>query len=109
MILSKRADIDRFLAAPAAEIRAVVIYGRDRAIVRERADAVARKAVKDPNDPFDVAVLTETDLDADGAKLFGELTALSPITGEATAAVRLTTESEAAAAIETAAIPQDAS
>ena len=89
MILSKRADIDRFLAAPAPEIRAVVIYGRDRAIVRERADAVARKAVKDINDPFDVAVITEADLDADGAKLFGELTALSMMGGRRLVRLRL--------------------
>ena len=89
MILSKRADIDRFLAAPTPEIRAVVIYGRDRAIVRERADAVAKKAVRDPNDPFDVAVITETDLDADGAKLFGELSALSMMGGRRLVRLRL--------------------
>ncbi len=89
MILSKRADIDRFLSAPGRDIRAVVIHGRDRAIVRERADAVAAKAVRDPNDPFDVAVLTEGDIDGDRAKLFDELCALSLMGGRRLVRLRL--------------------
>ena len=40
MNLSKRPDIERFLKAPPPEIRAVVIYGRDRGQVRERADSL---------------------------------------------------------------------
>ncbi len=89
MILSKRADIDRFLAAPAPEIRAVVIYGRDRAIVRERADILARKTVRDINDPFDTAMVTEGDLDSNAAKLFDELTAQSLMGGRRLVRLRL--------------------
>ena len=89
MILSKRADIDRFLAAPAPEIRTVVIYGRDRGIVRERADILAKRTVKDPNDPFDVAVITEADIDSDAAKLFDELAALSMMGGRRLVRLRL--------------------
>jgi DNA polymerase-3 subunit delta len=89
LILSKRADIDRFLNAPAPEIRAVVVYGRDRGIVRERADILARKTVKDPNDPFDVAVVTEGDIDGDPARLFDELSALSLMGGRRLVRLRL--------------------
>ena len=89
MLLSKRAEVDRFLAAPAPEVRAVVIHGRDRAIVRERANGLAAKAVPNPDDPFDVAVLTEQDVDGDAAKLLDELTALSMMGGRRLVRLRL--------------------
>jgi DNA polymerase-3 subunit delta len=77
MNLNKRAEAERFLSAPPAHIRAAVIYGRDRGGVRERAHGLAAKLVKDPDDPFDVGVLTEADLDSDPARLADELSALS--------------------------------
>jgi DNA polymerase-3 subunit delta len=81
MILSKRPDVDRFLAAPGPQFRACLIYGKDRGSVRERADALARKVVERPDDPFDVALLTDTDLSDDPARLEGELQALSMMGG----------------------------
>lgn len=81
MNLSKRAEVERFLKAPPAEVRAVVIYGRDRGQVRERADALAKIATERPDDPFDVAVLTDSDIDADGARLESELSAQSMMGG----------------------------
>src|SRR6478752_2073278 len=68
MILSKRPDIERFLRYPAADIRAVVIYGRDRGVVRDRADQLANKLFARPDDPFDTAQLTESDLDSQAAE-----------------------------------------
>ncbi|HEY0053481.1 MAG TPA: DNA polymerase III subunit delta, partial [Caulobacteraceae bacterium] len=91
MILSKRPDIDRFLAQP-GEIRAAVIYGRDRGVARERADQLAAKIARDPNDPFDVAVLTDTDVESDPARLEGELAALSMMGGRRLVRLRLSTE-----------------
>jgi DNA polymerase-3 subunit delta len=81
MILSKRPDVERFLAGPPAGVRAAVIWGKDRGGVRERANALAAKVAKDPNDPFDVALLTEADLDKDGARLEEELSSLSLMGG----------------------------
>jgi DNA polymerase-3 subunit delta len=69
MILKRRADIERFLKAPDAAVRAALIYGPDLGVVRERAQALAAAATERPDDPFDVALLTETDLDDDGARL----------------------------------------
>jgi DNA polymerase-3 subunit delta len=89
MILSKRAEVDRFLSAPTPETRAVVIYGRDRAIVRERANAIAGKIVPRPDDPFDVAVVTEGDIDGNPARLFDELAALSLMGGRRLVRLRL--------------------
>jgi DNA polymerase-3 subunit delta len=89
LIVSKRADIDRFLSSPPAEVRAAVIYGRDRAIVRERADALAAKVVPRPDDPFDVAVVTEGDIDGEPARLYDELSALSLMGGRRLVRLRL--------------------
>lgn len=89
MILAKRPEIDRFLNDPPRSIRAVLIHGRDRGGVRERADVVAGKVAKVPDDPFDVALLTELDLD-DKGRLEGELTALSMTGGRRLIRLRLT-------------------
>ena len=76
MILSKRQEIERFLAAPGSDIRAALIYGRDRGVVRERGNALARKATANSDDPFDTALLTDSDIDGDPARLEGELAAI---------------------------------
>lgn len=90
MILSKRPDIDRFLSAPPPEIRAALIFGRDRGGVRERADRLAAKVAVRPDDPFDVAVLTETDIDKDAARLEEELSSISMMGGRRLVRLRMT-------------------
>lgn len=77
MILSKRPEVDRFLKGPPSDIRAVLIHGRDRGGVRERADALAARIAVRPDDPFDVALLTETDVEGGAGRLEEELSALS--------------------------------
>lgn len=88
MILSKRPDIERFLKEPGRDIRAALIYGRDRGVVRERAVQLARKITPNLDDPFDVALLTDADLD-DGARLEGELAAISMMGGRRLVRLRL--------------------
>ena len=88
MILSKRPEIESFLAAPSPGVRAAVIYGRDRGQVHERADALAGKVTPRPDDPFDSALLTETDLD-DGSRLADELSAISMMGGRRLVRLRL--------------------
>ena len=92
MILSKRPDIEKFLKAPDKAMRAVVIYGRDRGQARERADGLAAKVTDRPDDPFDVAVVTEGDLDGDPSRLADELSALSMMGGRRLVRLRLETE-----------------
>ncbi len=89
MILSRRADIERFLKEPGGEVRCALIYGRDRGVAHERADQLAAKVAANPDDPFDVAVLTDADLD-DGGKLAAELSALSMMGGRRLVRLRLT-------------------
>jgi len=95
MILSKRPDVERFLAKPEAGIRAALIYGRDMGVVRERATQLARQTTARPDDPFDVSMLTEQDLDADGARLEGELCAQSLMGGRRLVRLRLSGEKSA--------------
>lgn len=90
MILSKRPEIERFLAGPPPEVRAAVIYGRDRSQVRERADALAGKIAARPDDPFDVALLGEAEID--GGALEGELSAISMMGGRRLVRLRLDSE-----------------
>lgn len=92
MILAKRPEIERFLNAPPPGVRVALIHGRDRGVVHERADALAAKVTARPDDPFDVALLTETDLADDPARLEGELTALSMMGGRRLVRLRLTSE-----------------
>ncbi|MBX7249219.1 MAG: DNA polymerase III subunit delta [Caulobacteraceae bacterium] len=92
MELKRRPDIDRFLAGPAKEHRGVLFYGRDRGVVRERADIVARAVARDPDDPFDVAQLADADLSDDGGRLEGELMAQSLMGGRRLVRLRLSAE-----------------
>ncbi|MDI1363867.1 MAG: DNA polymerase III subunit delta [bacterium] len=92
MILSKRPDVERFLKDPAPDIRAVVIYGRDRGVVRDRADQLAKRLFARPDDPFDTAQLTESDVESSPGKLEEELSALSMMGGRRLVRLRLTGE-----------------
>lgn len=92
MILSRRPDLERFLARPDPQIRAAVIYGRDIGVVRERAAQLAAQVTEDPEDPFNVALLTEGDLAADASRLEGELAAQSLTGGRRLVRLRLSGE-----------------
>ncbi|MBA4803639.1 MAG: DNA polymerase III subunit delta [Brevundimonas sp.] len=92
MILSKRPEVERFLRSPDPGVRAAVIHGKDRSGVAERAEALCRAITPDLNDPFNVTVLTDSDLDGDERRLDEALTALSMIGGRRLVRVRLSAE-----------------
>jgi len=96
MILSKRPDIERFLGRPDPAVRAALIYGRDLGVVRDRGHQLAAKLVPNPDDPFDVSILTDADLADDGGRLEGELAAQSLMGGRRLVRLRLTGEKAAA-------------
>lgn len=95
MILSRKPDIERFLAKPDGQVRAVLIYGRDTGVVRDRANQLAAKIAVRPDDPFDVALLADGDLDSDGGRLEGELAAQSLMGGRRLVRLRLASEKAA--------------
>ena len=86
MILTRRPDIERFLKSPDSNVRAVLIYGRDAGMVRERGDQLAAKIVKDPDDPFDVSSLIDAE---DAGALESALTAQSRTGGRRLVRLRL--------------------
>jgi len=96
VILGKRPDIERFLSRPDPNIRAALIYGRDLGVVRDRANQLASKVAERPDDPFDVAQLTEGDLADDAGRLEGELAAQSLMGGRRLVRLRFTAEKASA-------------
>jgi DNA polymerase-3 subunit delta len=77
-----------FLRRPDPEIRAVLLYGPDAGLVRERAAALARTVCPDLQDPFRVADLTGPALTADPARLADEAAQLSLMAGRRVVRVR---------------------
>src|SRR6185312_2734838 len=82
------ARVDAFLRRPDPEIRAVLLYGPDAGLVRERADLVARTVCPDPHDPFRVAELTGAAVLADPARLVDEAAQISLMGGDRVIRVR---------------------
>ena len=73
--------IDSFLRRPDPEIRAVLFYGPDAGLVRERAEAMARAVCPDLRDPFRVAELSAAIVAADPARLADEAAQISLMAG----------------------------
>ena len=92
MILGRRPDVERFLARPDPAVRAALLYGRDLGVVRERAQELAGRVTEHPDDPFDVALVTDGDLEEDAGRLADELMALSMMGGRRLVRLRLSTE-----------------
>lgn len=80
--------VERFLDAPDAGMRAVLIYGPDAGLVRERADRIAAAIVPDRNDPFRISDLAAETLAADAARLDDEARAMSLVPGRRVVRVR---------------------
>ena len=70
-------DVDRFLSSPPESVRAVLIYGPDSGLVRERAHMIGRTIVPQLDDPFRVAELDGGQLSEDPARLGDEAAAIS--------------------------------
>jgi DNA polymerase III subunit delta len=77
-----------FLQRPDPEIRAVLLYGPDAGLVRERADNLARTVCADLSDPFRVADVNGAALAADPARLADEAAQLSLAGGRRVVRVR---------------------
>jgi len=67
---------ERFLQEPDPSVRAVLLYGPDAGLRRERSAALLAKVVADPTDPFAVSELTGAQVGEDPARLADEAAAL---------------------------------
>lgn len=72
--------IDAFLRKPDPTILAILLYGPDQGLVRERADRVVATVAGDNTDPFRIAELTAEQLRDDPVRLADEAAAL-PFSG----------------------------
>lgn len=70
-------EIEPFLARPDPAVVAVLLYGPDRGMVRERAERLLAASVADPSDPFSVTLLAGEGLQRDPARLADEAAAFS--------------------------------
>lgn len=84
----KASDADRFARKPDAALRAVLVYGPDGGLVRERMNALTKSVVDDLADPFRVADLSDGDLRNDPARLADEAAAIAMLGGRRVVRVR---------------------
>ncbi len=87
--------VDVFLRRPDPAVRGVLIYGPDRGLVRERADALCLAVTGDLTDPFRVCEMGAAALKDDPALLVDEMASLSLSGG--TRVVRLAEATDAMA------------
>lgn len=69
--------IDGFLRSPDRKVRAVLLYGPDSGLVRDRAQTLGKTVVQDLSDPFRVAEFLGRAIADDPARLADEAAAIS--------------------------------
>jgi DNA polymerase-3 subunit delta len=71
------ARIEPFLRSPDPSVRAVLVFGPDLGLVRERVQRLMQGVVKDLSDPFRIAELTPAMLKAEPSRLGDEAAAIA--------------------------------
>lgn len=84
----KPSEADRFAAKPDSRIRAVLVYGPDSGLIRERMNALAKSVVDDLSDPFRISDLTDADIRQDSARLADEAAAIAMLGGRRIVRIR---------------------
>ena len=82
-------DVEGFLRAPGPDKRAILVYGNDRGLVRERVETLSLGIVDDPADPFRVSELNAGDVRSDPARLADEVAAQSMTGGRRLVLLRI--------------------
>jgi DNA polymerase-3 subunit delta len=73
--------VDGFLDNPPAELCAVLVYGHDRGLIKERAEVIAKKFVPDLTDPFAVTTLSADEVANDTSLLIDSASAIPALGG----------------------------
>ncbi|MBT8471894.1 MAG: DNA polymerase III subunit delta [Marinicaulis sp.] len=92
MTAIKGRAIKDFVARREEKFSAVLVYGPDAGLVRERAVRLAGFVVDDLKDPFNALELTDADIKAEPARIIDEAAALSFTGGERVIRVRTSGE-----------------
>jgi DNA polymerase-3 subunit delta len=72
MVAVKAWEADAFVAHPDPARRVVLVFGPDAGLVSERANALVKASVDDPNDPFSLVRLEGEELTAEPSRLVEE-------------------------------------
>jgi DNA polymerase-3 subunit delta len=88
MVALRGKEIDSFLARPDPGRPIILLYGPDAGLVRERADALLKSAVDDPEDPFSLVKLDGDELSAEPSRLVDEALTLPLFGGRRAIRVR---------------------
>lgn len=95
MAALKGKSIDAFVRKRDPAYPAILVYGPDEGLRRERATQLAKSVVSDLNDPFNAIEFSDADLKAEPSRLADEMSALSFAGGERL--IRLRTSGDSAA------------
>jgi len=87
-MIVKASDAERYVSRPPSDVKAILVFGPDQGLVRERAERLVKSVVPDLADPFRVAELDDAALGADPARLADEAAALSMMGGRRVVRVR---------------------
>ena len=79
--LKKNPDINTFIASPPADVTAVLLYGPDAGLIKERADAIIKSVAGESDDPFAIVSLDNDTIAETPARLFEESAAISMFGG----------------------------
>ena len=90
-MIVKPAESERFLARLPPDLVAILFYGPDQGLVRERAEKVITSIVPDLRDPFRIAEMEGAVLGDDPGRLYGEAAALSMTGGRRVVRIRAAT------------------
>jgi DNA polymerase-3 subunit delta len=74
-------DIEPFVKKPDPAARAILVYGPDNGLMKERARTMGKTVVADLSDPFNVTTFNADDLVDDPARLFDEAQSISMMGG----------------------------
>jgi DNA polymerase-3 subunit delta len=81
-------NIDSFVKKPPAEALAILVYGPDEGLIRERLDILTKGVVADIHDPFNVAEFSAGALEENPARLMDEAQSISMLGGRRVVRVR---------------------
>jgi DNA polymerase-3 subunit delta len=87
-MIVRPADSDRFLARLPSDLVAILFYGPDQGLVRERAEKVITSIVPDLRDPFRIAEMEGAALADDAGRLYAEAAAFSMSGGRRVVRIR---------------------
>lgn len=74
-------DISSFLKSPAQGSKAILLYGPDLGLIRERAQDIIKQQLGSPHDPMNLIELMEEQIKTDPARLHDEMSAFSLLGG----------------------------